>query len=224
MFKIKNPLKTRRDGKPECFGGYEEDNRICTVECPNPVMCYVETKDEDKRVDSRGFKNAEGRRLCFGELYSSTSYECNNACDDAYDCEKMVEFKAGRYNPSYTPSRIGTNTVPSTSYQSPFSRYPSTTVQQSTPTGTGIRSDALNILQPKMIQQTRLDEQTKRYVENKYGVPLHPDPVIPGQFEGEEWYIRFIKEVVKYAGYYALQLLSNVLISSWWAPKKDEVR
>ncbi len=198
MSLTRNPNKLI-NGKPECFGNYEADHYICDQVCNHNMHCAVETREEEKRVDSGAVRELNGRRKCFGELYSRYSRECNYNCNDAYDCEEMKELKEGQPKMYFPP--------------------------------TARRSSELNVIQNRQIgyrsnsfenrpnvPSRNIDDSTRVYVKRKYGVGLDPDPIIPGQFEGEEWWVRLFKEVAKYAGHYALQLLSQVLINSWWAP------
>jgi len=200
---MKNPTSLV-SGRPECFGNYEPDDYVCNQTCSYQMYCAVESRDEEKRVDYRAIKDENGRSKCFGELYSKHSYECNYTCGDAYDCEQMKELKEGRYrlySPPTAKRSNSLNVIQPTRPSSPWSNQ-TTNITQSVP-------------------QRNIDPSTRDYVRRKYGVALDPDPVIPGQFEGEDWWIRLAKEVLKHAGYYALQLLSQVLLNTWWAPKMD---
>ncbi len=206
MTLTKNPNKLV-NGKPECYGNYEPDHYVCDQACNYQVYCAVETREEEKRVDSRAVRELNGKRKCFGELYSSYSQECNYYCNDAYDCQEMKELKEGHTKMYFPPTARRSSEL--------------NVIQNNRPVAYRSNSFENRPNTPARI----IDDSTKSYVRKKYGVGLDPDPVIPGQFEGEEWWIRLFKEVAKYAGHYALQLLSQVLINSWWAPnieKKNE--
>ncbi len=200
---IRDPTVKRADGNPECFGNFSAEHYMCNNKCYKFLSCKSETEEDDKRREGKQFKNNNGVPLCFGELYSPLSPECQDYCNDAHDCETTSEDNEKR-------RRISTSSG-------------------------AIRSERLSILrdgpqrqpQPQQVftqQPTQfnfsVDERTQQYVKQKYGVGLKIDPTVPGQFEGEEWYERFFKEVLKYSGYYALQLLGLVIMNSRWAPKK----
>lgn len=229
MTLIRNPhdidMKTRA---PKCFGNYSDDAQVCTHHCSKALNCSNETDDEVKRRDSRDLRGPDGRKVCFGKLYSEFSEECQNHCLQSYDCGDVVlNDELSIYQPEWEPRRAS---MPST-------------------TSTGIRSPSLSVLQnkpplpPMPMYQTQpnyvspfssqyssgsqyqnlfanqnVDDRTQAYLKAKYGIGLKPDPTVPGQFEGEEWYVRFFKEILKYAGYYAFQLLSQILITNRWAP------
>ena len=216
-----------RTGDPKCTGNFSDDSQICTHHCGHALSCSNETDNEEKRRESRDLRTSEGRRLCFGHLYSENSEECQNVCRQSFDCSDVMN------NEEFEPFKA----------KSPFA-----TPKTSIPTTlTGIRSPGLNVLQPKppipmpYYPQTPsysnpfqsssytsttsqyqnpyyIDEKTQAYLKAKYGVGLKIDPTVPGQFEGEEWYVRFFKEVFKYAGSYALQLLGHILVNNRWAP------
>jgi len=225
---IRNPQDIDLEtGGPKCYGNYSDESQLCTHHCGYALSCSNETDNEEKRKENRDLRGPEGKRLCFGHLYSDFSDECQNHCRQSFDCADVMmndELRDFKSNSPFAPK----TSIPTTL--------------------TGIRSSSLNVIQQKPPvppmpfypqQQTYtspfanspytsttqtyqntgyVDEKTQAYIKAKYGVGLKPDPTVPGQFDGEEWYVRFFKEVFKYAGYYALQLLGHILINNRWAP------
>lgn len=209
-YTIKDPHNKGPDGNPACFGQYEENNYICDERCFKTLTCKLESSEEDLRREGKLFRDNIGRPTCFGKLYSFTSTECTHLCNESRECSKITddsEFLSRGLPPTsstaYRSEGLKVFNQPTQytyGYRSPYSQQSNT------------------MFQPPSINNYQIDERTNAYIKSKYGVPLKLDPTVPGQFEGEPWYERFFKEVIKYAGSYAFQLLSHIVIGSRWAP------
>lgn len=210
---IRDPNLKRADGNPKCFGNYQEGHYTCDHACFKPLMCKVETDDEEPRREGKQFRGLDGRPTCFAKLYDSLSEECGN-CGHVRECSEIFETNVTHTTRSSTAIKSEGLKV-FNQPPNPYANY-------------GYRSSTPSYYQPPIqqpnphIQSYPVDEKLNAYMRAKYGVPLQVDPTIPGQFEGEAWYERFFKEVLKYAGYYSLQLLSHVLMNTRWAPNTEE--
>lgn len=206
---IRDPKFKQEDNEtPVCFGNYLDTHTTCTTQCHKVLSCKIFSDEDDKRREGKEFKNSNGVPLCFGELYSSVSLECQEECPDVADCFITIEENSvNKPKISATAKRSEKlhmfQNFPKPSqpplYTSQYYTTPSTTYQQTQ-------------------SPYYVDERMHTYTKEKYGVGLKYDPVIPGQFEGEPWYERFFKEIAKYTAYYALKLLGDVVVNSRWAP------
>lgn len=203
---IRDPNTKREDGNPKCFSHYEEGHFVCENKCNKALSCRMETAEEEQRREGKTLKDASGRPVCFGKIYSPLSTECNFLCNVAYDCAEETETNE-RKRTALKTSPYAKRSELLTMYQpSPYS-------YNNRPQTPGI------FQQPQTgVYQYQVDDRTNAYLRQKHGVGLKIDPTVPGQFEGEAWYERFLKEVFKYAGVYALQLLALAVSQSRWAP------
>lgn len=199
---IRDPIKKRADGNPECFGAYLEGHFTCENKCVKVHSCRSITGEDDKRREGKQFRGQNGIPLCFGELYSPLSDECQETCEDAHDCQTATDDndRARRINAT-TPTGIRSDRL---HMYREIPRQPQPQPQVAT------------------YQSQYVDERTQQYIKQKYGVGLKADPTIIGQFEGEPWYERFFKEVAKNSAYHALQLLAYAVSTVRWAPSTED--
>jgi len=210
---IRDPNFKQSDNiTPVCFGNYQEDHTICANKCHKVLSCKSFTDEDDKRREGKEFKNSNGVPLCFGELYSSISVECQEECIDVSDCFITTEENnVNKPKISATAKRSDKLHM----FQSfPRTQPPPPLQYNSSPSSYYTSSNSYSQTQSPYY----VDERMHNYTKEKYGVGLRYDPIIPGQFEGEPWYERFFKEIAKYTAYYALKLLGDVVVNSRWAP------
>jgi hypothetical protein len=204
----RDPKILREDGNPQCLGNYEEEHYVCSNNCHKVMQCKIESNFEEQRREGKLVKDSLGRPLCFSRLFDIQSTECGYLCNSAIECgEASEEERPTRSLTSITSPKLNMYNPSSTQYT-----YPTFNPTYNSPVP----------LQSPQLAQYKVDEKTNIYLRHKYGAGLSLDPVVPGQFEGEAWYERFFKEVFKYAGYYALKLLAEIVMNTRWAPKVKE--
>lgn len=199
----KNPLKINKFiDAPECYGEYNEKEKICAEDCPFKDDCETETLIEN---ENRNFyvKRIDGRPSCFGEYFSPKGPSCVNKCNYKDQCEIVCEGKAEKLVQLQTgaPRMNVLNDVWNKPTTNPLPNL-----------------NNLAVTVPQRQPQQYTQEQMIKY----YGVPLKENPLVPGQFEGESWYSRLGKEFVLHSGSASIKILSELFITLLsrirWAP------
>jgi hypothetical protein len=210
---IRNPDVTDSNGIPMCFTEYADFSDACQ-RCPDEIKerCIDEKAEEDKR-DPDLVDSYLGKPRCY-KKYSEYSTKCHKQCDFSDSCSKESETK--RVDKFYlpvikqTPSSIKNvyEYKPSTSNSNTFSYSSSTKSVFSTQ----------NFDKKPYLSQEQAQEL--------YGRRLHPNPIIDGQFEGESWYSRLVKEFVLKTTQHAIHVMGSLLIDMIgkvrWAPTDEE--
>jgi hypothetical protein len=197
----KNPLDIDETMDcPRCFSNYDEDDRNCSEHCPFSSDCANETEQEKEYRNIS--KLVDGRPVCFGQYYSPIGPTCQLKCNFATECDQASEFQINQSlsKPVIASSlQVLTGQAPkvsSTAIRSPSlsvigDPYRPYTYNTTTPQTVGL-GGTTTIRQPPALTNERAIEL--------YGVPLHPNPVLPGQFINEAWYERFGKLFVLNTG------------------------
>lgn len=199
------------NGVPNCFGDCEELNEVC-LQCPREIRdrCIDETIDNDKRkpTDFDYF----GEPNCLGKYYSEYSKICNEECEYLTVCKKTVTNKPNKVHLPVI------NSKPSSNVSDPY-KTKVTPFSDSKPTYYTTPSTQSNVTVSSVPKQYMSNET----IERQYGVKPHPNPIVPGQFEGEEWYERLGKEFVLRTGESAIKVFAELLLTMFsrikWAPK-----
>lgn len=243
----RNPLDVDEEGVPICFGTCDEGDTTCIEDCPADLRdrCMDETcTDADREPETI---TGNGKPPCFGMFYSGFSKACQDVCAFSTDCrlemrtaqqlardsssqgwlrDAVEDIKSDRLHlpvlnnkPSPTvvnpPSTPVTRTAPPVSYwegNRPSYSYQSYTQPQNSGSGIQINQNRPNLT----------EEQYLYY----YGAKPAGNPLVPGQFEGESWWSRLLKEFVLRSVMYAVQVASQLAVETVgrirWAPEKDE--
>ena len=214
---IRNPEAVDRNGIPMCFTEYAEFSEGCQ-KCPADIKdrCIEEQSEEDKR-DPDLVDNYLGKPRCY-KRYSEYSTKCNKRCDFSDACSKENETKKTDkfYLPVIKQSPSSIKNVyeykqHSSTVVSPFSSSPSSTQTKTV-------FSAPNFDRKPQISQEQAEEL--------YGRRLHPNPIIDGQFEGEPWYSRLMKEFVLKTTQHAVHVMGTLLIDMLgkvrWAPTDED--
>ena len=212
------------DGIPICIGEYMEEHPKCDI-------CPIETKDkcmdeqvlEEKRDPD--ILNNEGEPECFGKYYSDYSRKCNKLCDSAIMCSKLSKDVK-----LHLPV---VNNKPCGSVRDPYSQTkeaPKVDQFKYTPEKTysysGYSSGYNSGYSYSMGSIPGRPNMSPEAIEHFYGVRPHPNPIVPGQFEGEDWYVRLMKEFVLRTFQHGVQVMGSLLIEMIskvrWAPKTED--
>ncbi len=228
---VKNPQEIDKVSDcPTCFGEYDENNSMCTNHCPFSGECSNETELENEHRNLS--KEVDGKPICFGTYFSPIGPSCLFHCKAAKECEAICERDV---NQSLERPTIATSLAVLTGASSKVSstaiRSPSLAVidnpyrAATTPTYyngyTTVPAQTMNNNVPGLRQPAPL---TNEQALALYGVGLHRNPVLPGQFDGEPWYERFGKLFVLNTGESAIRVFSELIITMLrqihWSPKK----
>lgn len=213
---VRNPDVTDNNGIPMCFTEYAEFSEGC-MKCPADIKdrCMDEKSEEDNR-DPDLVNNYLGKPNCYGK-YSEYSTKCNKLCDFSSPCAKKVkEEKDDKYHlPVVKPTLSNIRNVYEYKQQttpiSPFS-----TSSSSTQSKTVFSAPSFD----------RRPQISQEQAEELYGRRLHPNPIIDGQFEGEPWYSRLMKEFVLKTTQHAVHVMGTLLIDMLgkvrWAPTDED--
>lgn len=229
----KNPLDIDETMEcPRCFSEYDEDDSTCTDHCPFSSECVNETEQEKEYRNIS--KLVDGRPICFGQYYSPIGPTCQLKCNYATECDTACEVQINQSleRPVVSTSlQVLTGQAPkvsSTAIRSaslgvigdpykPSTYYNGYGTAPTTPQAVGLGGTTL-IKQPPVLTNERAIEL--------YGVPLHPNPVLPGQFLGEPWHVRFGKLFVLNTGESAVRVFAELIITMlrqihWPVSKKN---
>lgn len=196
------------NGIPECFGECIELDPVC-LECPRETRdrCIDEKIEDEKRdPDTLDYF---GEPKCFGKHYSDYSKKCTKECDSAITC--VENNRKDRVHLPVLNNKPPTNVSdPYKSKVNPFEyKTPSYSAPYSSPTVAAPPK-------PFMSNET---------IEQRYGVRPHPNPIVPGQFEGEEWYVRLGKEFVLQTTNHGIKVMAELLMTMFsrirWAPSTE---
>lgn len=222
--------------RPECFEQYDENNELCTDHCGFNHDCQSEKQVTEefrdlKRVDTRD------NPVCFGDHFSPNSPTCKIKCKVDSQCETLCQASINR---SLERPLASIPNIMSAQEQRGI-RSDSLKVvqpyQQQSPTSSSYifnwADQAKSIpsyYTHKYNTQSTNDffkpgvNITNEQAEKYYGTPLHPRPLIPGQFINEPWYERFGKNVTLSVGDAFVRIIceqiSNAIRNIVWAPKK----
>lgn len=238
---IKNPLTTDNDGVPLCFGSADESNRTCMEDCPCDLRdrCIDETCTDGDRKPQDIIEET-GKPLCFGEHYSGLSPSCQNQCDYTTDCrletstsnsltreptwlkQTINDAKQDRVfhlpvlQPRPAPSVVSPpvrSVAPVNYWEQTYNRPYQSTYTAPT-TGSGLQ---ISLNRPNLTEDQYL---------HFYGHKPAQNPLVPGQFEGESWWQRLLKEFVIRSLMYAVQVAGQLVVETVgrirWAPDKTE--
>lgn len=240
----RNPLLTDIDGVPLCFGKACESDITCMEDCPSDLRdrCIDETCTDGDR-DPTNIDPESDRPICFGQGYSQFSNSCQNECGFNNDCRLETKQTNKEENDSVTVKTWLTEarrdaasdkirlpvlqSQPAPSVVSPPVKAPppinywESTYNKpsysytSTPTANTGLSLVLN--RPNLTE-----EQYLHY----YGSKPAANPLIPGQFEGESWWERLLKEFVIRSLMYSVQVAGQLVVEMVgrirWAPDKEK--
>lgn len=166
---------------------------------------------------------------CFGSLYSKYSAVCQEECNYTYDCrkEKVPEWKReaisdakkdGVYRLPVLQNTPSTTIIdpPTRSWTKPVQYWDS--YKPATPSYTQNFSSTTSV----QSYQNRPNLTEDQYMEF-YGALPARNALVPGQFEGESWYVRLGKEWMLRSIGYAVQVAGQLLVEMIgrirWSPK-----
>lgn len=217
----RDPSKVDHLGKPYCFCDYSDQDAKCVDLCPEEISekCEDDTNRERLRVPYDISNN--GKPSCYGKHFSEYSNLCAKDCDHTYGCS---EEKDKVKSPFERPPIVSPYKPLPVIVERPISKLadPYSTSYRPTVTSTSVINKPQEFYSniPPPTQPPKL---TPEEYDKYYGRRLHPNPIIEGQFEGEEWYSRLGKEFLKRVGHYAIQIWGQLLTESIsnvrWAPK-----
>lgn len=206
---IRDPTTTDESGIPFCYGDILEESEGCK-KCPGEIKsrCLEETDLEATRDPD--LLDPMGKPDCFGKHYSEYSRKCTKMCDFAIQCSSKCKSNKVTSLPVL-------NNKP-TSVRDPYKMSPFT-FTSSTP-------------QPPKETSYIVGPTGKPFLSEEkslalYGRKPHPNPLVIGQFDGEKWYERLMKEFVLNTLKHAVTVMGNLVVDMLsrirWAPKdKDE--
>lgn len=239
----RNPLLTDVNGIPLCWGRAEESDTTCMEDCPSDLRdrCIDETCTDGDRNPLNIDPNSE-KPHCFGKGYSQFSNSCQEECGFSNDCRLETKQTNKEENDSNSVKTwlsearkdaasdrirlpvLQSNPAPSvisppvkapppvnyweTQYNKPYSSY-----SQPTTTNSNLQ---LPINRPNLTEEQYL---------HFYGHKPAANPIIPGQFEGESWWERLLKEFVIRSLMYSVQVAGQLVVEMVgrirWAPDKE---
>lgn len=238
----RNPLATDSDGVPLCFSKADESDTTCMEDCPSDLRdrCIDETCTDSDRTPHR--IEITGRPACFGNQYSAFSNSCQNECDHSTDCrlETKTSQTLARDSPSWlreaqqdaqkdrihlpvlqsrpAPSVISPpmnrSVAPINYWESTYNKPSYTTSYTSPNTSTGL---TISLNRPNLTEDQYL---------HYYGSKPAANPLVPGQFEGESWWERLLKEFVIRSLAYSVQVAGQLVVEMVgrirWAPQEKQ--
>jgi hypothetical protein len=222
----RNPQLTDEEGVPLCWSRFDDLNSTCTEDCPNELSerCCEETQKDIERTHTKT-NDITGKPECYGSMYSAYSAVCQEECSYTYDCrkEKIPAWKKEAISDAKqdrvfrlpvlqnTPSQTIID-PPKQSWVKPVQYWDS---YKPTPTYTQSTSS----VQTYQNKPTLTEDQ---YIEY-YGALPAKNALIPGQFEGESWYVRLGKEFILRSLSYAVQVAGQLIVEMIgrirWGPK-----
>jgi hypothetical protein len=201
-------------GVPMCFGEHSNSSNACD-NCPMQIKerCLEEKSDEDGR-EPDVVDNFLGKPLCFGK-YGEYSTKCNKLCDFARDCEVKGKGTSLHLPIVQNTGSSGIKNVYETKPTTPFNFY--------TPPKTSVPSTSSAYF--NIPTSNKKPDLSSEQCEELYGRKFHPNPIIDGQFEGEPWYSRLLKEFVLKTTQHGVSVMGSLLIDMLgrirWAPDED---
>lgn len=233
----KNPLSIDEDGRPYCFARCDESDSICIEDCDPDVRdrCCDEKTQDIERIPNK-LNDITQKPECFGRLYSSHSEVCQDDCAYKYGCRRDANIDGWKKDAidDWKQDRVHLpvlNTRPSTTIIDPPSRpvqqsykpvaywentrpYTSSTYTPSYNSTTNSQSLTISVNRPNLSDQD--------FIEIYGGRPAR-NAIVPGQFEGENWFARLGKEFVLRSLQYAVQVAGQLIVEMIsrirWAPK-----
>ena len=195
------------NGVPICFGNCIDDHQVC-------LMCDEDVRDRcsDEKV-LEGIRDPDdftttGQPDCFGKYYGEYSKKCNEECNYPMQCSK-----ASKLPPDKKVHLPVVNNKTPDCVTEPYKTKP---FEYKTSSVTRTMSSSNFTIPPKPYM-------SNTEIEKVYNLKPHPNPIVPGQFEGEEWYERLGKEFVLRTGESAIKVFAELLLTMFsrikWAPK-----
>ncbi len=240
----RNPLNTDPDGVPLCYAKCDEEDTVCMEDCPADLRdrCMDETCTDNDR-DPNNIDDESGKPICFGNSYSSYSTTCQDKCEFSNDCrleskriepvskltnstwleETIQDIKKDRIHLPMLQGRPAQSVInpPSTRTTAPINYWETSYNRPYNYTSNTQTTSNGHQLQIQLNRPNLTEEQYLYF----YGARPAANPLVPGQFEGESWYSRLLKEFVLRSLMYSVQVVGQLVVEMMgrirWSPNSD---
>lgn len=238
----KNPLETDEDGVPKCYGRCDENDVVCSEDCPSDLKEKCENETESDHVRNPEDLDLDGKPKCFSKEYSDYSSLCQEDCGFLTSCKRTTKELATWFteakrdaerdklkvhlpvlNNNPIPTIVSPFSNPTPQPMQPINRAPPVQYWDNANKGYPYQTPYTSPTPQIGVTQNRPNLSQEQYLAY-YGVLPAPNPLVAGQFEGETWYSRLLKEWILQSCMHAVQVAGQLVISAIgrvrWAPKQ----